>query len=268
MLALLLCNVIIKTGNSMTDVNLLAAEQTHLEAYAANYITSDDSSQQRLMRQLEIRVLKPFLNRGRALELGCEIGYMSELISPLVDELDIVDASTEFLKRTQQRGLANAQYFCSLFEDFNPRHTYDCVVASHVLEHLLDVQCVLKMVHASLGKNGLLFVAVPNARALSRQLARHMGLIDDLYAMTPNDLRGGHRRVYDRVTLNRELDAAGFEIVAQGGIFFKYLADFQMDKMIDSGILGPQQLEGLFSLGNEYPDMCADVYAIVRPRAD
>ena len=74
--------------------------------------------------------------------------------------------------------------------------------------------------------------------------------------------------MYDRISLNRVLDGAGFEIVAQGGIFFKYLADFQMDKMIDSGILGSQQLEGLFSLGNEYPDMCADVYAIVRPRAD
>lgn len=250
----------------MTDTNLLAGEKSQLEAYAANYITSDDSSQQRLMRELEIRVLRPFLKRGKALELGCEIGYMSELISPLVEQLDIVDASSEFLNRTKQRSLANAQYFCSLFEDFKPRHAYDFVVASHVLEHLLDVQSVLKMVRDAMVESGLLFVAVPNARALSRQLARHMGLIDDLYALTPNDLRGGHRRVYDRVTLNRELELAGFEIVAQGGIFFKYLADFQMDKMIDSGILGPQQLEGLFSLGNEYPDMCADVYAIVRPR--
>jgi len=252
---------------TMNEANLLADEQAQLEVYAANYITSDDSSQQRLMRQLEMRVLKPFLRRGRALELGCEIGYMSELLSPLVEHLDIVDASSEFLQRTKQRGLANAQYFCSLFEDFQPQHAYDCVIASHVLEHVLDVQSVLKVVHAGLAQDGLLFVAVPNAQALSRQLARHMGLIDDLYALTPNDLRGGHRRVYDRVTLNRELELAGFEIVAQGGIFFKYLADFQMDKMIDSGILGPQQLEGLFSLGNQYPDMCADVYAIVRPRA-
>lgn len=250
----------------MNNVEVFSNEQAQLEKYAANYITSDDSSQQRLMRELEIRVLKAFLQRGKVLELGCEIGYMSELLSPLVDRLDIVDASSEFLNRTRKRGLANAQYFCSLFEEFNPPCLYDCVVASHVLEHLLDVQSVLKIIHAALGENGLLFVAVPNARALSRQLARHMGLIDDLYALTPNDLRGGHRRVYDRVTLNRELEIAGFEIVSQGGIFFKYLADFQMDQMIDTGILGEQQLEGLFSLGNEYPDMCADVYAIVRKR--
>lgn len=250
--------------NKQTD---LGTEKALLENYAANYITSDDSSQQRLMRQLEIRVFKQYVDRGRALELGCEIGYMSELIAPLVDQLDIVDASERFLERTRARGIPNAQFFCSLFEEYSAEQPYDAVFASHVLEHLMDVQQVLNRVRGLMSTKGHLLVAVPNARAMSRQLARHMGLIDDLYDLTPNDLRGGHRRVYDRVTLNRELEAAGFEVVAQGGIFFKPLADFQMDKMIDSGILGEPQLEGLYRMGYEYPDMCADVYAVARPKA-
>lgn len=250
--------------NKKTD---LGTEKTLLENYAANYITSDDSSQQRLMRQLEIRVFRQYVDRGRALELGCEIGYMSELIAPLVDQLDIVDASERFLERTRARGIPNARFFCSLFEEYAAEQPYDAVFASHVLEHLLDVQQVLHRIRGLMSPKGHLLVAVPNARAMSRQLARHMGLIDDLYDLTPNDLRGGHRRVYDRVTLNRELEAAGFEVVAQGGIFFKPLADFQMDKMIDSGILGEPQLEGLYRMGHEYPDMCADVFAVARPRA-
>lgn len=250
--------------NKQTD---LGTEKTLLENYAANYITSDDSSQQRLMRQLEIRVFRQYVDRGRALELGCEIGYMSELIAPLVDQLDIVDASERFLERTRARGIPNARFFCSLFEEYAAEQPYDAVFASHVLEHLLDVQQVLHRIRGLMSPKGHLLVAVPNARAMSRQLARHMGLIDDLYDLTPNDLRGGHRRVYDRVTLNRELEAAGFEVVAQGGIFFKPLADFQMDKMIDSGILGEPQLEGLYRMGHEYPDMCADVFAVARPRA-
>jgi hypothetical protein len=91
-----------------------------------------------------------------------------------------------------------------------------------------------------------------------------MGLIDSLYDLTPNDLKGGHRRVYDRVSLNRELEAAGFKIIAQGGILFKPFADFQMDKLIDIGILGTEQCEGLYKLGQEYPDMCADLYVIAQ----
>lgn len=243
-----------------------ANEKKLIEDYASNYITSNDSSQQRLMRELEMRTFKPYMNKGRALELGCEIGYMSELISPLVDHLDIVDGSEEFIKQTKMRNIPNANYFCNLFEEFKPENKYDSVFASHILEHLFDVPAVLEMVIKALKPHGCFIVAVPNARALSRQLARHMGLIDSLYELTPNDLRGGHRRVYDRVSLNRELESAGFEIIAQGGILFKFLADFQMDKLIDSGILGEAQCEGLYKLGHEYPDMCADIYAIARPK--
>jgi 2-polyprenyl-3-methyl-5-hydroxy-6-metoxy-1,4-benzoquinol methylase len=239
-------------------------ERQLIEGYAANYITSNDSSQQRLMRALEIRTFRPYVTGGSSLELGCEIGYMSELIAALVDHLDIVDGSAEFLKQTEQRNIPNAKCHRCLFEEFQPKKHYDSVFASHVLEHLLDVPRVLRVVSQALSPQGCFFVAVPNARALSRQLARHMGLIDSLYSLTPNDLRGGHRRVYDRVSLNRELEAAGFEIVAQGGIFFKFLADFQMDQLIDSGILGEEQCEGLYKLGHEYPDMCADIYAIAR----
>lgn len=250
----------------MNNPIALETEKKLLENYASNYITSDDSSQQRLMRHLEIRVFSQYMNRGRALELGCEIGYMSELLAPLVDQLDIVDASQLFLERTKARAIPNTRYFCSLFEEYKADCAYDAVFASHVLEHLLNVQEVLGMVRQSLAPQGLLFVAVPNARALSRQLARHMGLIDSLYDLTPNDLRGGHRRVYDQVTLRRDLEQAGFEIVVQGGILFKPFADFQMDKLIDTGILGEPQLEGLYRMGYEYPDMCADVYAIARAR--
>jgi SAM-dependent methyltransferase len=252
----------------MKLASALRTEKELLESYAKNYITSDDSSQQRVMRELEVRVFGKYMNRGRALELGCEIGFMSELISPLVDELDIVDASQVFLDRTKARDIRNARFFCSLFEEFKPESSYNYVFASHVLEHLIDVQEVLRMVRAALAPEGLFFVAVPNARALSRQLARHMGLIGSLYDLTPNDLRGGHRRVYDQVTLRREMEVAGFEMVAQGGILFKPFADFQMDRLIDSGILGESQLEGLYNLGFEYPDMCADVYCIARAKRE
>ena len=111
----------------------LKDEKALLESYASNYITSDDSSQQRLMRHLEVRVFKPYVDRGRALELGCEIGFMSELLAPMVDELDIVDASDLFLARTRARGIPNAKYFCSLFEEYSAERPYDSVIASHVL---------------------------------------------------------------------------------------------------------------------------------------
>ncbi|MBI5134904.1 class I SAM-dependent methyltransferase [Candidatus Uhrbacteria bacterium] len=239
-------------------------EKKLLESYVPKYITSNDSSQQRLMRELAIRTFKPYLHGGRSMELGCEIGYMSELIARIVDHLDIVEGSEEFIERAKKRAIPNASYYYSLFEDFQPEPAYDSVFASHVLEHLYNVPLVLEMVKKALKPQGVFLVTVPNARALSRQLARHMGLITNLSDLTPNDLKGGHRRVYDLVSLKRELEYCGFEIITHGGILFKYLADFQMDQLIDLGILGKEQCDGLFSLGQEYPDMCADIYAVAR----
>jgi hypothetical protein len=89
-----------------------------------------------------------------------------------------------------------------------------------------------------------------------------MGLLEDLKELTENDRKHGHRRVYDRVSLNRELVAAGFEIVAQGGIQLKLLADFQMTRLIDDGTLQRSQLDGLYKLGFQYPDLCGAVFAI------
>lgn len=250
----------------MNDAGKYAQEKKFLDELAASYITTDNSSQTRLMRELMIRTFRPFIHGGRALELGCEVGYMSERIASLVDHLDIVDGAEKFLQDVKDRNISNAACFHSLFEEFQPQPIYDYVFASHVLEHLSDVAVVLHMVKSALKTDGRLFVTVPNARALSRQLARHMGLINGLYDLTPNDLKGGHRRVYDRVLLTRDLEAGGFEIIAQGGILFKPFADFQMDKLIDSGILGTPQCEGLYKLGHEYPDMCADIYMIARVR--
>jgi len=240
------------------------SEKDFISSLVPNYITTDDSSQLRLMRDLMIRTFKPYIHGGRALELGCEIGYMSERIAPLVEHLDIVDGSQEFLNEVKKRKISNSTLHCSLFEEFEPKVKYDYIFAIHILEHLIDVQAVLNMVKKALSPQGCFIVAIPNARALSRQLARHMGLINSLYDLTPNDIRGGHRRVYDSVLLTRDLDAANFDIIAQGGILFKPFADFQMDKLIDIGVVGEQQIEGLYKLGHEYPDMCANIYAIAR----
>jgi len=241
-------------------------EKKFLDSLVPEYITSDTSSQIRLMRDLSIRIFKPYIQReGIALELGSEIGYMSEKIAELICGIDIVDGSEEFLDKVKQRNIMNAEYFCSLFEEYDPGVKYDYVFMSHVLEHLVDVRVILsKVKNEFLHMGGYLFITVPNARALSRQLARHMGFIDNLYDLTENDIRGGHRRVYDRITLNRDIENAGFEIVAQGGILFKPFADFQMEQLIDDKFLKEEHLEGLYKLGNEYPDMCADLYAICR----
>lgn len=244
-----------------------AAEQQLLESVRRTYVTSD-SAQDRLIKSLAVRLFTPYLRqRGKGLEFGCCDGFMTNLLAGQLDELTVVDGSAGFIEQARQRTPPGVRFIHSLFEDYITDERFDYVFGTYVLEHVQDPVGFLTRAAELLAENGLLFVVVPNARALSRQLARHMGLIDDLYALTPNDINHGHRRVYDRPLLNREIEAAGLEQVAQGGLLLKLLADFQMDRMIDCGILGDAQMEGLFKMGQEYPELAGSLYSVCARRA-
>jgi 2-polyprenyl-3-methyl-5-hydroxy-6-metoxy-1,4-benzoquinol methylase len=239
-------------------------EKAFLESVIQTYVTSE-SPQDRLIKSLAIRTFKPFIRQGGSgLEFGCCDGYMTALIAPLCANLTVVDGSQTFISMARARVPAAIRFEHALFEEFKPDRKFDYVFATYVLEHVADSVALLSHARGLLSEHGLLFVVVPNARAMSRQIARHMGLIDDLFALTKNDINHGHRRVYDRRTLNEDIAAAGLQQVSQGGLLLKLLADFQMDKMIDAGILGDPQIEGLYKMGLEYPDFAGSLFSVCK----
>lgn len=240
-------------------------EKEFLESVTHTYVTSD-SAQDRLIKTLAIRTFQPFIREGggEGLEFGCCDGYMTSLIEPLCNSLTVVDGSKTFIDVARKRVPNDVEFVHALFEEFNPNKKFDYIFATYILEHVTDAIGLLKHAHSLLSEDGLLFVVVPNARAMSRQIARNMGLIDDLFELTQNDINHGHRRVYDRTLLNRDIEAAGLEQVTHGGLLLKLLADFQMDKMIDTGIISDPQIEGLYKMGLEYPDFAGSLFSVCR----
>ena len=245
----------------MADTN---KEMEFLESVTHTYITSD-SPQDRLIKTLAVRTFQPYMRAGKhALEFGCCDGFMTDLIAKDVKQLTVVDGSQTFIDMAKKRVPSNVEFVHSLFEDYSPGCKFDYIFATYVLEHVGDAVGFLNIASQLLADDGLLFLVVPNARAFSRQLARHMGVLDDLFALTPNDINHGHRRVYDRIALNRDIAAAGMLQVGQGGLLLKFLADFQMDALIGNGILGEPQLEGLYKMGFEYPDLAGSLFSVCR----
>lgn len=237
-------------------------EMDFLESVIGTYVTSE-SPQDRLIKTLAVRTFKPYMRaHGNALEFGCCDGFMSGLIAPLCDTLIVIDGSKSFIEMAKRRVPPNVEFVHTLFEDYAPRRRFDYIFATYVLEHVGDAVNFLTLAGSLLDEHGLLFLVVPNARALSRQLARHMGLLESLYTLTPNDINHGHRRVYDRITLTRDIEAAGLHQLGQGGLLLKLLADFQMDKLIDTDILGEAQQEGLYKMGLEYPDLAGSLFSV------
>jgi 2-polyprenyl-3-methyl-5-hydroxy-6-metoxy-1,4-benzoquinol methylase len=245
----------------MTIRTEVESELNFVEGLFKDYITSDNSPFLRYQRNVDIEKALEFMKPdGVAMELGCEVGYMSSLISPNVKTLDIIEGSASFIQEASKRNLSNATFHNMLFEQVDKENHYDYIFASHVLEHLQDPHETLKIMYKALKPGGRIFIFVPNATAASRQLAVKMGLYKNIYEMTPNDVRGGHRRVYDIPSISDEVKNAGFDLAAVEGLFFKPFADFQIDDLIKQEFLTKLHLDSLIELGKDYPELCGYIF--------
>jgi SAM-dependent methyltransferase len=227
------------------------------------------SQQDRYIRQLIVRTFVPYLDGvHHGLQLGYSEGIDTALLAKHVPQLDVVEANPAFVEVGNEQSPGNVAVIESPLELFRlpeGRAPYDAVFAVYVLEHLEDTASVLAMARRVLRPGGRVFVVVPNARSLSRQLAVQMGLLPNLKAVSQQDHHHGRLRVYDRIELNRDIESAGFQVTAQGGIMLKPLADFQLDRLYDSNVLGPAHVDGLYKLGLEHPDLCGSLYAVCTP---
>ncbi|MFV9875364.1 MAG: class I SAM-dependent methyltransferase [Rickettsiales endosymbiont of Dermacentor nuttalli] len=249
----------------------LVNEKRHLSSLIDVYSKGNDQEKiNAVIRSLGARTFFPFISdkQAVALELGCSNGFMANLIAEKIQAVHVLEGVHELIIEVEKDAKSNVKFIHTLFEEFNSDQKYDYVFALFVLEHVFDVQEVLNMVKRVLKPGGILFITVPNARALSRQFARHMGIIQDLKELTENDVCFGHRRVYDRCTLNEELNQAGFSQIMQGGLLLKILADFQLNELLNNGFLSENHIDALYKLGLEYPDLCGSLFSICKLTKD
>lgn len=233
----------------MNDANNSAAEK---------YAYSFDFD---VMHPYMIRSFEPFYREGSLLELGSYQGQFTTRFLEHFDDITCVEASSEAVEAAKSRLGDRVEYVNALFEDVVLPRRYDNIVLTHVLEHLDDPVRVLKRINDEwLTENGRFFLVCPNANAPSRQIAVKMGLITHNAAVTPAEAEHGHRRTYSLDTLEQHATAAGLKVVHRSGIFFKALANFQWDRLLNTDIVSKEYLEGCYKLGQIYPDLSASVF--------
>lgn len=234
-------------------------ETQRLEAIAQQY---DESPFDTAMRGYMMRALQPWLNPGRALQVGCFQGDFTAELAKTYADLTVVDATRAFLDHTRERVGAQLKCHLGLFEDHQTAERYDAVFLVHILEHVTDPVPFLAKARALLAPGGRVYVIVPNGAAASRRVAVKMRLLPTLGALSEADRKHGHRRVYFLDTLQNDAVAAGMRLTASGGIFFKPLANFQFDGLMGGRFITDAFMEGCYQLGAEQPDMCASIYVV------
>jgi 2-polyprenyl-3-methyl-5-hydroxy-6-metoxy-1,4-benzoquinol methylase len=204
-----------------------------------------------------------FFRPGSVLELGSYKGNFTRHLMARFSDITCVEASDLAIAEAQRTLEPGIVYVNGLFERVALPRRYDNIVMTHVLEHLDDPVGVMRRVNTEwLAPGGRFFVACPNANAPSRQIAVKMGLITHNSAVTPPEAQHGHRCTYALDTLERDAAAAGLRVLHRSGIFFKALANFQWDRLLQTDIISPAYLEGCYMLGQQYPDLCSSIYLV------
>jgi 2-polyprenyl-3-methyl-5-hydroxy-6-metoxy-1,4-benzoquinol methylase len=213
-----------------------------------------------VMHRFMVKSFEPFFKDGSCLELGSFKGDFTKRLLPYFNDITCVEASDEAIEIAKKE-YAQLNFVNALFEEVTLPRKYDNVILTHVLEHLDNPVMVMKRINDEwLSDKGRFFLVCPNANAPSRQIAVKMGLITHNSAITPAEKEHGHRITYTLDTLERDARAAGLNVVHRSGIFFKALANFQWDRLLNTDIISDAYLDGCFQLGQQYPDLCSSIF--------
>lgn len=216
-----------------------------------------------VMHHYMLEAFKSYFHKDNLLELGSFKGDFTQRFVPYFKEITCVEASSDAIKMAEQKLGQEVTFINSLFENTHLPQKYDNIIMTHVLEHIDDPVKVLKRVNDEwLTDNGRFFLVCPNANAPSRQIAVKMGLISHNSAVTVAEQEHGHKCTYTMDTLEKDVRLAGLKVIKREGIFFKALANFQWDKLLQTDIISKEYLDGCYQLGQQYPDLCSSIFLL------
>jgi ubiquinone/menaquinone biosynthesis C-methylase UbiE len=172
--------------------------------------------------------------RARALEVGPGSGVYLPLLSRMFEEVYAADIESAYLNNL--KGLLQEYPNLRLVVDDItasrlPSRGFDLIVCSEVLEHIADSRLALHGMGRLLNPNGVLIISTPQPYSLLELAAKVaflpgiIGLVRLIYREPI--LKTGHINLMTSRTVERQLEEAGFRVVAnhKSGLYLPVIAE-------------------------------------------
>lgn len=230
----------------------------NLNQYAKKYTTPtmSRSVDQKILAMVVKRIVNQ-LKGPKVLEMGYGDGAWTKAIIGKFGKSHLVDGSSKLLNQAKALYREGLFIYHSYFEEFEPPFSFDSILCSYILEHVVDPIAVLRKLKRWINRNGILVVVVPNATSLHRRLSVVMGVQKDVHELGESDRSIGHRRVYDSSMLEIDLISAGFKVETKIPMMFKPFPNSILSYLTDD------QLTGIFNLGDRIPEDERGILAFV-----
>lgn len=228
----------------------------HVVAYQGDSLYDFDN--QILLTWYPQRILMNIKGGSSVLELGLGHGFTTSIFSNNFVRHVVLEGSPAIIQNFKKRfPECNAQIVETYFEEFDTDEKFDLIVMGFVLEHVDNPFEIINRYKKFLSPEGKFFLAVPNAEALNRRLGHLAGMLEDMNALSENDLLQGHKRYYTVASLTEEITRAGFKIDKIEGIYLKPLTTSQIVSLsLDENII-----RALCEVGVDYPELSCGIFA-------
>lgn len=217
-----------------------------------------------LLIDYRYRVLAKYFEGKSCLELGCADGRGIGVLLDNFEKVTAVDGSRKLLdglKKLARSRSSRLTLVHSMFEELALEEKFDTILLGHILEHVDDPAKVVKVARRHLKKRGVLIADVPNGDSIHRQMGVRLGMLKRVTDLNDADRSIGHQRVYQWPAFRAEFEKQKLSIEHAGGYFLKPLSNAQLEKMLTR-----EQLEALFDLGADQPEIAADIFVVCRRR--
>jgi 2-polyprenyl-3-methyl-5-hydroxy-6-metoxy-1,4-benzoquinol methylase len=208
------------------------------------------------MVKYSFEVFSRHITGGKILEMGPAEGVMTPLLLEICESLTLLEGAEHFCDNLRKR-YPEAVVVHSLFEDYVPQESFDFIILGHVLEHVENPEEIVRMAARWLKPGGKMIAAVPNSHSIHRQAAVLMGLLAAENSLNEMDIHHGHRRVFNPELFKETFIRAGMKIDFFGGYWLKPIANSQIEQSWT-----PEMLQAFMQLGEQYPDIAAEIYVI------
>lgn len=192
---------------------------------------------------------------GRLLDVGCSHGLLLEEAGRLGFTAEGIEPSEGAVDYCNRKGLNVRRGY--LAKGIYPPNTFDVVVMSHVLEHLLDPRELLDTAHSVLTQNGVLCLSQTNYQGtLPRWLGRHW----------PAWVAQQHYYHFSQAGITWLLQEAGFDVLTVEllplgyGLFFSFKS---RRAILGTALNTFQYLVSLYRIG--FPFEGDQMYVLARP---
>jgi 2-polyprenyl-3-methyl-5-hydroxy-6-metoxy-1,4-benzoquinol methylase len=171
-----------------------SAAETLYNQYAG--AEPSDAGQPQFIGKMLKRLAETQITVGQGkniLDVGCGSGVLLEAICARFDCAGLgIDVDRRRIAKAAATA-KHARFTCGFFDPAKLTRKYDLILATAIVEHVLDPATFLAQLHQALADGGSLFLLTPNARSLNYRLLRSwwrelLSVGEHIYLFTPESL--------------------------------------------------------------------------------